>query len=130
MWSLVFASSTLMFIAHEQVSAAALSTSCRPVGPIETLNTTEYLRASWYIQQQQITGYQQKDVLYCVAQTFDLTTKLKVPFYSGTTIAVYNYAENSTGFPVNLPNQTVLCARQTKTSDPARLINAPCFIPN
>ena len=31
-----------------------------------------------YIQQQQITGYQQKDVLYCVAQTFDLTTELKV----------------------------------------------------
>ena len=54
----------------------------------------------------------------------------KVPFYSGTTIAVYNYAENSSHAPVNLPNQTVLCARQTKQSDPARLINAPCFIPN
>lgn len=113
-------------------SAATTATSCRPVQPLPTLNTTEYLRASWYIQQQQITGYQAKEDLYCVTQTFDGPGDRKVPLYSGTVIAVYNYAVagSTSGQPVNTGNGTVLCARQTNEKDPARLINAPCFIPN
>ena len=58
------------------------SSSCPDVQPIEKFNTTEYIRSTWYIQQQQITGYQPEDTLYCVAQTLN-ETHTHVPFYNG-----------------------------------------------
>ena len=32
--------------------------TCPLVEPMTGFNTTEYIRATWFIQQQQITGYQ------------------------------------------------------------------------
>lgn len=114
---------------------SAVPHACKAVQPMpaKDFNTTEYLRASWYIQQQQITGYQKKEDLFCVVQTLALEGR-KVPFGVGKTgqvVSVYNYATaNSTsGAPVN--NNTILCARQLNPkTDPARIINAPCFIPD
>lgn len=113
--------------------AAASRSKCKTVSPASELNSTEYVRATWYIQQQQLTGYQAKEDLFCVAQTFDADTTEKVPFYDGQVIAVYNYANLNevNGANVNDQNGTILCARQPDPEDdPARLINAPCFIPN
>ena len=107
-----------------------LTIGCPNIQPFLNLNTTEYLRSTWFIQQQQITGYQPKNALFCVAQTLELSNK-SVPFYEGTVISVYNYGnlDKVNGQQENLKNVT-LCARQVNQSDPGRILNAPCFIPN
>lgn len=105
-------------------------TPCPDIPPVPNFNTTEYLRASWFIQQQQVTGYQPLNALYCVAQTLNKTSQT-VPLYDGPVISVYNYGRvgGVNGTRQNIKNVT-LCARQYNESEPSRLLNAPCFIPN
>lgn len=107
-----------------------LERTCPSITPMNNFNTTEYIRSSWFIQQQQITGYQPRDALYCVAQTIN-TTNQTVPFYNGTVLSVYNYGRlgGVNGTRENSKNFT-LCARQYNQSTPSELLNAPCFIPN
>tara|TARA_B100000963_G_C22573836_1_gene647408 strand:- start:182 stop:841 length:660 start_codon:yes stop_codon:yes gene_type:complete len=104
--------------------------TCPRIQPMENFNTTEYIRATWYIQQQQITGYQPRNSLYCVAQTLNLTNKT-VPFFDGSVISVFNYGRlDGVNGTLENPKNFTLCARQINQSDPARIINAPCFLPN
>ena len=107
-----------------------LSMSCPTITPMPNFNTTEYIRTTWYIQQQQITGYQPNNTLYCVAQTLDKTTNT-VPFFSGDVLSVYNYAtvDKVNGEPLNANNFT-LCARQPNVSLPSEILNGPCWLPN
>ena len=78
-----------------------------------------------YVQQQQVTGYQAKENLYCVAQTL-ADEGAKVPFFSGKVITVYNFATAGmvNGPPKNTANETKLCARQPDPTYPAAIINA------
>ncbi len=107
-----------------------LSLGCPNIQPMKNFNTSEYIRSTWFIQQQQITGYQPENALYCVAQTLDTTNKT-VPFFNGNVLSVYNYGnlDKVNGQQENAKNFT-LCARQPNSNNPASLINAPCFIPN
>ena len=102
--------------------------------PLQTqppVNLTEYVRASWYIQQQQLTSYQTLRDLYCVTATYNVDQRSKVPFFHGQVISVYNYAnQDGINGPNQNNNQTVLCARVTNSSSPEKLIVAPCFLPN
>jgi len=113
-------------------SYSAPSTSCPPAGfaPLDGLNLTEYVRATWYIQQQQLTGYQPASALFCVTATYNLEGE-KVPFSSDTVATVYNYANKDAvnGKLQNSGNST-LCARIEDPSNPAKLAVAPCFLPN
>lgn len=104
--------------------------NCPNIQPMTEFNTSEYIRSTWFIQEQQITGYQPENSLYCVAQTLNLTNRT-VPFFNGNVISVFNYGNLNqvNGQSENAGNFT-LCARQTNTTDPARIINAPCFLPN
>ena len=71
---------------------ATTVTSCPAVEPLGTLNLTEFTKHTWHIQQQQITGYQPLDSLYCVTATYypdeDPATgkRRTVPFFSGEVI--------------------------------------------
>ena len=106
------------------------SNSCPNVQPMLDFNTTEYIRATWFIQQQQITGYQPRDSLYCVAQTLN-ETNTRVPFFNGSVLSVYNYGRvGGVNGTLENKNNFTLCARQVNQSDPARIVNAPCFLPN
>lgn len=107
-----------------------LSMGCPTIRPMPYFNTTEYIRATWYIQQQQITGYQPNNTLYCVAQTLNKTNNT-VPFFSGDVLSVYNYAtvDKVNGAPLNANNYT-LCARQSNESLPSDILNGPCWLPN
>ena len=67
------------------------TSSCPSISPMSNLNTTEYIRASWYIQEQQITTYQPENTLYCVTQTLNRTNRT-VPLFTGPVIEVFNYA--------------------------------------
>ena len=111
----------------------ATSGSCPPA-KFHTLGTrfnlTEYTRATWYIQKQQVTGYQNLSTLFCVTATYALEGK-KVPLSNDTVATVYNYANEGR---VNGPNQNAenmtLCARAVDPDDPSKLAVAPCFLPN
>lgn len=91
---------------------------------------TEWVRKTWYIQAQQVTGYQPKSALHCVAATYNLEGK-SVPFFGGSVASVYNYAnlEKVNGANQN-PENTILCARSNDDDDTSRLAVAPCFLPN
>eukprot|EP00966_Prymnesium_polylepis_P029700 690053-Prymnesium_polylepis.1 len=96
------------------------------------LDLTEFVRASWYVQEQQIAPYQAAESLYCVAATYDLEGA-SVPFYWGTVISVYN--QNNNGRVGGSPNFTPpdritpLCARDDDAAN-GKLKVAPCFLPN
>ena len=67
----------------------AEASSCPPVELQPNFNVTEFVRASWFVQRQQVNGYQSLDDLYCVSATYDLEGK-KVPFFSGTVVTVFD----------------------------------------
>ena len=97
---------------------------------MQGFNTTEYLRSTWYIQQQQVTGYQPRETLFCVAQTLNESNR-SVPFFDGPVIDVYNYGRiGGVNGTLENPDNYTLCARQPNSSNPAEIINAPCFLPN
>lgn len=110
---------------------------CQTVEPIEDVDLDEFIRATWYVQQQQLNTYQREDDLYCVAASYVQTGDEHVPFFDGNIISVYNYgnsggvngeATNSIDEQSGLPG-TVLCARQPD-EDSTKLLVAPCWLPN
>lgn len=42
---------------------------CPDITPKQDLNLTEYTRATWYIQQQQVTDYLPENSFYCTVAT-------------------------------------------------------------
>lgn len=95
------------------------------------INITEYSRASWYVQQQQLNGYQRENQLYCVMATYNTDNHSHVPGFSGQVLSVYNYANQDkiNGVPLN-SNSSVLCARIPNQTRPEKLVVSPCFLPN
>lgn len=118
--------------AHAEFLAASKTTDCPKVTPLQDLNLTEWVRASWYIQEQQVTGYQSEKDLFCVSATYDVEPSRKVPFFGGEVVSVFNYAEEDqvNGKPTNPNNKTILCARVPDKNTPSKLLVAPCFLPN
>jgi hypothetical protein len=105
------------------------------VSPLVNLDITEYIRASWFSQQQQVTSYLPTTEDYCVSATYR-AEGATVPDFTGTVLSVYNYANN---FTVNGPatnnftangNGTVLCARLPDANITGGLEVAPCSLPN
>jgi apolipoprotein D and lipocalin family protein len=103
--------------------------SVKTVGS-HAFNLTEWVRKTWFIQEQQVVDYQPLSSFYCVAATYNLEGKT-VPFFRGTVATVYNYANHGevNGPLVNAKNMT-LCARAVNNEDASRLAVAPCFLPN
>jgi|EP00505_MAST-04D_sp_SCG-Rhode-Island_P002201 hypothetical protein len=115
-------------------ATTANAADCPDVKPVPGLNLTEWSRKSWYVQEQQLNGYQSAAELFCVVATYDNNESLKVPFFKGPVLAVHNYEnKNMVNGPiestdVNIPKG--LCARQPKSDLAAELLVAPCFLPN
>lgn len=109
-----------------------LNSSCPPIKlqTIPKVNLTEYIRKTWYVQQQQINGYQKENDLFCVAATYNQDNHSHVPFFDGEVISVYNYANLNKVNGIHTNNKTVLCARVENKTSPEKLTVAPCFIPN
>lgn len=112
------------------ISALVNSNKCPNILPMKNLNTSEYIRSTWYIQKQQITGYQPANSLYCVAQTLNVS-KRTVPFYSGNVIDVYNYGRlNGINGTSENSNNFTLCARQVNKNNTGEFLNGLCSLPN
>jgi len=104
--------------------------SCPKIDVQENFNITEYTRATWYIQYQQITKYLPLNSMYCTIATY-AAQKKSVPFFGGQVVSVDNYdnLEKVNGENGNSGNQT-LCARVPDSKASAKLLVAPCFLPN
>lgn len=111
------------------------STSAQKCPTVKTVgstnfNLTEWVRKSWFIQEQQVVDYQPLSSFYCTVATYNLEGAT-VPFFHGTVATVYNYANKD---KVNGPNQNqnnmTLCARALNEDDASKLAVAPCFLPN
>eukprot|EP00128_Syssomonas_multiformis_P016720 Colp12_sorted_trinity150504_noHs@27802 len=124
-------SSALLVAVAICVLAASAQAACPTVKPVDNLDLKEYIRATWYIHQQQLNGYQRENELYCVTATYALEGK-KVPFFKGTVVSVFNSAnvDEVNGFAEGAANGTILCARVPDEKTPASLLVAPCFLPN
>lgn len=133
--SLLFNSISFFLVIYSSLSSNIYSlpsdSDCNTVSPISDVNLNEFISHTWYIQQQQVTGYQDEDAFFCVAATYR-SENASVPFFSGTVLSVYNYANKDivNGVPLNTANGTVLCAREEDTSNTGSLLVAPCFLPN
>merc|ERR1712050_275137 len=44
---------------------------CPAVQPVQPFDLAEYVRATWYVQEQQVTSYQPEDSLQCVVATYE-----------------------------------------------------------
>lgn len=127
MFQKVFLGFFLFSIAN---SYSYASNECPQVQTVNDLNLTEYIRAPWYIQMQQVTPYLPKNSNYCVFARYN-TTNRHVPFFSGTVLLVYNYANRGRVNGNNLNfNNTTLCARVPNSNESSKLLVAPCFLPN
>lgn len=102
------------------------------------ISLDEWVRATWYIQEQQITGYQGRESLFCVTATYNFENAqvprflpFAPPYWDGTVATVYNYAnvDRVNGAPQNSDNMT-LCARLQDPLATSKLSVAPCFLPN
>lgn len=94
------------------------------------INLTEYIRHTWYIQQQQINGYQNRESLYCVAATYNIDNYSHVPFFNGKVLSVYNYANYGGINGKSMSRNRPLCARLPNSSETEKLYVSPCFLPN
>jgi lipocalin len=94
------------------------------------INLTEYIKHTWYIQQQQITGYQPSNSLYCVTATYNIDNYSHVPFFNGKVLSVYNYANYKKINGNSMTGTNPLCARLINSSEPEKLYVSPCFLPN
>ena len=105
--------------------------ACPTVDVQHDLNLTEYTRASWYPQWQQVTKYQAEESLFCVVATYNDTkhgAPQHVPLFKGPVKAVYNH--DSQGTVNGTAEGAQLCARVPDEKVPAKLKVAPCFLPN
>lgn len=122
----------LAAIASTSFGLGPSSSSCPDVSSVGSarFNLTEFVRKSWFIQQQQVVGYQPLSSLFCVAATYDFDGR-HVPFSSVRVATVYNYAnEDHVNGPLQNSNNFTLCARAVNSTDSSRLAVAPCFLPN
>eukprot|EP00929_Paragymnodinium_shiwhaense_P093787 TRINITY_DN5406_c0_g1_i1.p1 TRINITY_DN5406_c0_g1~~TRINITY_DN5406_c0_g1_i1.p1 ORF type:complete len:288 (+),score=66.77 TRINITY_DN5406_c0_g1_i1:84-947(+) len=104
----------------------------------KNVSLSEWVRATWYVQAQQVTAYQPNNSLNCVLATYNMEGATvpavfpgRPPFWDGTVVSVYNYANEGrvNGAPLEAAN-TTLCARVPDDKDPSKLLVAPCFLPN
>lgn len=111
-------------------SSKSNNSTCPVVSPMSDFNLTEYIKDKWYIQKQQVTSYLPVELNYCVTAKYQVSNKL-IPFYFGEVLSVFNYANfNEVNGPSTNKNNFTLCARMRNETDPARLLVAPCFLPN
>jgi|ERR1712013_930765 len=117
-------------VCHPGFDGACCDKCSVPEIPTKDIDLDEWTRASWYVQKQQVNGFQSADDLFCVVATYSLEgTRL---FFNPNTdvIDVSNYGNSGR---VNGPVQGGtengrLCGRVTDEAGKLRV--APCFLPN
>ena len=116
-------------------TASEAASNCTTVAPISGLNFTEFLRATWFVQKQQETGYLKPADFFCVTATYNDEGKKTLGGLGAKAISVYNYQNSGAvngkpGGAITGKGSIVLCAREQDKSVPSKLLVAPCFLPN
>ena len=112
--------------ADAQRDRATPAQTCPALATVSELDLAEYIRASWYAQQQQLVGSQSESDLNCVAATYELEDR-KVPGFDGPVVTAYNHARRDS-FLGPRTNVT-LCARAAFDTL-SKMSVAPCFMSN
>lgn len=84
----------------------------------QQFNVTEYVRKTWFVQEQQAVSYQSPSSLICVAATYDLR--------SDGAISVFNRARNVSDPSLSPTRETSVCAFMNDEKDPSKLTVASC----
>lgn len=97
---------------------------CPVVAPVEDLDLERFVEKSWFVQKQQVNGYQDENQLFCVTATYEASN-------SSAYISVTNYANNDevNGAPQSSGGGGVfseLCAKPQGDSGSGELKVAPC----
>jgi len=102
---------------------------CRKVRPVRNLDLEEYARASWYVQEQQLTGNPSVDELFCKVVTFNKGPESRVWWFEGEVLTGYNYANllKVNGDLINPKNKTQCLRSTVKLSGEMQI--APCYLP-
>lgn len=117
-----------------QELSSGKNANCPTVQPVKDLNLDEWIRASWFVQKQQVVEYQPVENNFCTVATYE-SEGATVPFFGGKVISVYNYGKASAvdgeGVgAVKSDDPFTLCARLPDEDKTSELIVAPCFLPN
>ena len=70
------------------IASLTFSSTCPDVQPMSNFNTSEYIRSTWYIQQQQITGYQPNNTLKPIWLPFMVSNPMRIVGYARLSAAV------------------------------------------
>lgn len=106
---------------------SSVDSACQEVTTVENLDLDMFTEASWYIQAQQVVGFQPESSLFCLVATYEQDMP-SVPLFGGTTISVNNYGNQD---EVNGEERGgPLCARLPDEADTSKLLVAPCNLPN
>jgi len=118
------------------LNALAADSACPPLEVQQDFNAEEYVRASWYVQKQQVNGFQPMEALSCVATTYNETFRGQTKSSSSGFLAFndckvggknkeaqYNFED------VNFKQQfsNPLCVRVPDYNEPSKLTVAPCL---
>jgi lipocalin len=109
------------------LAAGGAQARCPEVTTQDEFNLEEFVRATWYVQRQQVNSYQPEESLFCVTATYEDEGKKQ---WFKTAISVYNYSNEKkvNGKNYNDGEGQVLCA--TETDNASKLGVAPCFLPS
>ena len=72
---------------QQQQNSSVAAAVCPSIATQGSFNLTEWIRASWFIQEQQLNGFQQPEDLFCVAATYELEGRT-VPLWDGKVVSV------------------------------------------
>jgi len=130
-------SHSLLQVDRRKRSGAASATNwtrCPKVETVADFSIDEYIRASWYVQEQQTVAYQSEEQLDCVVASYDKGGKV-FGLFQGETLSVYNFFKggrptaDAEGNPIAGSQLSQLCASVTNRDTPSKLKVAPCFLP-
>jgi len=82
------------FLLFSAIVPVTAEPQCSDVQPLRNFNITEYARASWYVQEQQVNAYQSEEQLRCLVATYDAGYSKwwqQPPFFTGAVLSVYNH---------------------------------------
>lgn len=110
-----------------QVESPSNGTACPNITTVPDFNLEEFISQPWFIQQQMETQYLPKSQNFCVRAKYSMLPDSSWRRFWGYKVQVRNVAQNANGDVQDSGN--TLCAGPDSSTDPAKLLVAPCFLP-
>jgi lipocalin len=109
-----------------------VSSTCPTVTPVNNFDVDKYTEKTWYVQKQQVNGYQKAEDLYCVTATYTKADNGLIKVENRANKGGVNKGisgEDGTKGSSWFSSFTSLCAKQI-TAGTGKLAVQPCFLFN